>query len=349
MTVDELRTELRKPEHFGGASWIASANKSELEYAIRTGNVPDRWGGDSPAPAPAPAEGDDRALAMLALSLAKYFPSVDASVDESKVQEIVEAAIAKRGVKEIVVKRPDGTKADAGRQHKEFDKLLFLLGLRMNAWVYGPAGSGKTHAAHVAADALGLQFRHASLCEQTTKTEFAGFIDATGNYQRTAFRECYENGGVFLIDEIDRGRGNTLSWLNASIANGHCEFPDGRVEKNKDFVLVACANTAGKGADRRYNDAKQIGAATIDRFAYLEWGYDEMLERDIAQADSWVHDVQRYRKAAEDLKIEIVISPRASIEGAKMLAAGGNREFVESAILWKGLKPETVEKIKRAA
>jgi cobaltochelatase CobS len=41
--------------------------------------------------------------------------------------------------------------------------------------------------------------------------------------------------------------------------------------------IVATANTFGTGADRVYVGSLQIDGATLDRFAFLEWPYDEGL------------------------------------------------------------------------
>ncbi len=44
-------------------------------------------------------------------------------------------------------------------------------------------------------------------------------------------------------------------------------------------------------------------------------------------------------------KIRHVVSPRASIFGAKLLAKGISRDIVEQTILWKGIDEVTKEKI----
>jgi len=46
------------------------------------------------------------------------------------------------------------------------------------------------------------------------------------------------------------------------------------------------------------------------------------------------------------LKIRHVVSPRASIHGATLLAIGIERTVVEQTCLWKGMDEATVQKIK---
>jgi hypothetical protein len=47
--------------------------------------------------------------------------------------------------------------------------------------------------------------------------------------------------------------------------------------------------------------------------------------------------VQAVRKAVEQERVRHIVSPRASISGAKLLAAGMERAMVEEAVIWKGL------------
>ena len=127
------------------------------------------------------------------------------------------------------------------------------------------------------------------------------------------------------------------------------DFPDKRVSRHPDFRVVAAANTFGTGADRQYVGRNQLDAASLDRFAFLEWGYDEALERSLAGNDAWVDRVQKVRKAVSTLKIRHVVSPRASIQGASLLAAGMAQSAVESAVLFRGLDSATVAKIEGSA
>lgn len=230
-------------------------------------------------------------------------------------------------------------------EHAQFPTLLALLAEKQHVYLVGPAGSGKTTAAEKCAAKLGLPFFCQSVGAQTTQAQLVGYNDATGNYIPTHFRRAYEGGGIFLLDEIDAGNANVLTALNAALANGNCAFPDAMVKRHEDFRCIAAANTFGTGADRQYVGRNQLDAASIDRFAFLEWPYDEALERDLAGDVVWTTYVQNIRRAVETLKIRHVVSPRASIQGARLLAAGIPRETVESTVLWKAVDQPTRAKI----
>lgn len=266
------------------------------------------------------------------------------------VKETIEHAIkGALKVKTIEVKRLDGTKKDCGLQHCQFETLLKLAACRVNTMLVGPAGSGKTTAIANVAKALDLPFRFVSVGIQTTKSDLLGYMDAHGKYVTTQLREAYEHGGVFLLDEVDAGNANVITILNAALANGACAFPDGIVQKHEDFILFAASNTYGRGADRLYVGRNQLDAATLDRFAVVDFDYDEALEQALSGNAEWTGHVQAMRAAACDLRERVVISPRASIEGAKLLAAGFGREEVEAMILWKGISPDIRKKIEATA
>lgn len=206
----------------------------------------------------------------------------------------------------------------------------------------GPAGSGKTSMVHNAATALGLPFYSKSVSAQTGVHEFFGYQDANGNFVRTLFREAYEKGGVFLVDEFDAGNPNVLAALNQSTANGSCAFPDKMVDKHKDFIAVMAGNTYGTGATAEYVGRNKIDAATLDRFVFIEVPYDENLEMVIATNKAWCRKVQQFRAQAEKKKVKCIISPRATFNGQAMLAAGMEEAFVLKTTVFKGLSEDEI-------
>lgn len=222
-------------------------------------------------------------------------------------------------------------------QHFQFKTLLAAIAARVNVMLVGPAGSGKTSGAHEVSKTLGLPFFSISVGMQTTKTEFFGYMDATGKYVRTLFREAFEKGGVFLLDEMDAGNANVITSINQALANSYCAFPDGMVNKHPDFVIVSSANTFGTGANREYVGRNQLDAATLDRFAVIEWGYDNALEDSLCDNKVWLAYVRKCRANAETHKVRTVISPRASILGAQLLAQGLKEKDVQEMLIFKGM------------
>lgn len=297
------------------------------------------------------------------LGIAKALESTLESVESrisSRIPALVESAIAQamesvRSVpREVHVHVPGAPVVNVGRQHANFDQLVTCVFAGVHVYLVGPAGSGKTMGAEKSAEGLGLAFSAMSVGPQTTQAHIFGYMDATGTYRGTQVRERFEHGGVLLIDEIDRGNAGVLTSLNALLANDVCAFPDGMVHRHPDFRVIAAANTVGQGADRQYVGALQLDAATLDRFAMLEWNYDEAFEADLAASYGqtgldWCARVQAYRKAVSDLKIRHIVSPRATLNGAKLIQAGMSLETVETMVLWSGLDANSVSRVKAHA
>jgi hypothetical protein len=83
----------------------------------------------------------------------------------------------------------------------------------------------------------------------------------------------------------------------------------------------------------------------LDRFQTYEVDYDEQLELTLAGNADWTRYVQKVRAAVEAEKVRHVVSPRASIAGAKLLAAGEERSIVEECCVWKGLDAATRQRV----
>tara|TARA_R110000803_G_scaffold149081_6_gene214531 strand:- start:5109 stop:6419 length:1311 start_codon:yes stop_codon:yes gene_type:complete len=238
---------------------------------------------------------------------------------------------------EIVVKRLNGKEKIVGEQHYKFETILQCISAKVNIALVGPAGSGKTTAVRNVADSLELPFYSKSVSSQTGVHEFFGYQDANGKYVRTLFREAYENGGVFLLDEFDAGNPNVLASMNQATANGECAFADGMIKKHEDFVVVMAGNTFGHGATSEYVGRNKIDSATLDRFAFIQFDYDEKLELKISQNKDWCKEVQALRQKASDKKIKTIISPRATFDGEKLLMVGMAKKVVLELIIFKGL------------
>lgn len=214
--------------------------------------------------------------------------------------------------------------------------------LGLNVMTVGPAGGGKTTAARLAAEACDVRYYEQSMGPQTSQWDLVGYNGPNGEFHPGFLYAPFKFGGLAMLDEVDAGNPGILVVLNSMMANGHYTFPNGEeVARHSDFRIVAGANTYGRGADRLYVGRNQLDAATLDRFAVLDWDYDESVEFRWAGNDdtarTWTVFVQRVRKVAFDLKMRFVVSPRASIFGARMLRAGLDRKEVEEGILWKGL------------
>lgn len=228
----------------------------------------------------------------------------------------------------------------SGHTHEKMPTLLRILSARLPLFLVGEAGSGKTYLVEQCAEALGLKYYCISVCAQTTASALLGYMDANGHYVRSLFREAYENGGVFLLDEVDNGNPNVLSVLNASISNHCCAFPDQMIKKHPDFILCASGNTYGHGANRKYVGRLEIDGATLDRFVFVEIGYDNKLEEKICGNKAYAKLIQALRKKANELKLRHIISPRASINGVKLLQKGMDIKEVLQCTVFRDMSPD---------
>lgn len=278
---------------------------------------------------------------------AEFAHMTDDRLDEKleQLSDAITVKVQKKLTKEVRVVFPDGKKAEAGIQHKQFGELLQVVSCRLNSFLVGPAASGKTRAAEEVAKVLSLEFYPQSFNSQTPSSQLFGYMDAHGKYVDTVFRRAFEQGGLWLADEIDRANGNVMTALNAALENGYCSFPDKVVKRHEKFICVASANTWGRGADRMYVGANALDEATLNRFIQMEWEYDEELERVLTQNNDWCDRVQAIRKAVLQERVRHIVSPRASYYGATLLAGGMKRNRVEEVTIWRGMDEATRKKI----
>jgi cobaltochelatase CobS len=237
----------------------------------------------------------------------------------------------------VEIKLPKQPTIKIVNSHKILPDVVMSVVAGTSPFLVGPAGSGKTTLALQVAETLKRKFYAEN--RVTSEYKLLGYMDATGKYVRTQFREAYEKGGVFLLDEVDASDPDVLTTFNSALANGMCPFPDRLVNAHKDFVALAAGNTYGRGADRQYVGRNQLDAATLDRFVVIEVDYDEVAELAWATDDDWTLYVQQVRKAVNEEKVRHIVSPRASIFGGRLLAAGMERSLVEERCIWKGLDP----------
>lgn len=327
----------------------------------------------------APSVAESSLGRVLAEVIEPYLDSrgIKAGIDRDEVLSLVDERLAETLVKRVVVEAAGRPPVDVGVQHTRFDSLLSIVACRINCWLIGPAGSGKTTAAQKVAEALTLPFYTVGVGRQTTQGQLIGYKNATtGEYVSTQLRQAYEHGGVFLLDEVDAGSPEVLVTINALLANGHYGFPDRVVEKHADFVLIAAANTTGQGANWQYVGRCQIDAATLDRFAFLPFDYDVTLEaaklgvpvslfeglprvapqkfEDVSDAAAVESRRQNYIRAVNRVRVAInrlgkgvrhLVGPRANFYGSELILRGWSVEDALECLVWKGCDADTRSKI----
>jgi len=249
------------------------------------------------------------------------------------MEEVTKARIPR----DVRIIRPDSSTSTVKTPHQQFPALLAMLSAGCNVWLAGPAASGKTTAGEQCAEALGVPFYSCGAI--TYEEKLTGFRTADGSTIRTEFREAWEHGGVFLWDEIDGSDANAVLPFNAALSAGYHPFPDAKIRRHKDCYLIAAANTWGHGGTFEYVGRLKQDAAFMDRFQMLAWDYDPAIEEQCGNAE-WVAIVRSYRAKIAAKGIKVMVTPRASFAGAKLLAAGVDMPTVINVTIRKGTTAE---------
>lgn len=161
----------------------------------------------------------------------------------------------------------------------------------MPVLLMGPAGSGKSTMAMQIAEDIGIPFSSVSCTKQMSVNALLGFISINGIYIPTQFRDAFQNGKVFLLDEIDAADPNVLLCLN-TIENGFISFPDGIIQKHPNFRLIATANPAD--AHATYTGRSKLDFSTIDRYFHITLDRDPELELSLTSPEIVEHaDIAR--------------------------------------------------------
>jgi MoxR-like ATPase len=169
---------------------------------------------------------------------------------------------------------------------------------------------------------------------------------ATGEdvYRVSEFVKLFENGGVFLFDEMDAADPSVLLVINAALANGKVPVPNRPekpiAERHADFVCIAAANTWGTGANREYVGRNPLDEATLDRFRIgtVPCDYVEAIERAICPDMPLFRKLKGWREKMREAGVKRIISTRFFKDAYDMRCAGDEMADIEMALFggWKG-------------
>ena len=246
-------------------------------------------------------------------------------------------------------------------KHPVFAEVCELVESRENVMLVGPAGTGKSYLAKQVADSFSLSFGSISCSGGISESHFFGRILPLGKrgqfkFASTPFLDCYENGGIFLLDEMDAADENVLVSLNGAIANKRVEIPARHKQPlatmHADFCLIAACNTFGRGADRQYVGRGQLDESTLDRFRIgtIEVDYSRELELTLwtnilgENNDSDLGYLWGIRDAVINAKLERCVSTRFIISAAKAISRGRDIEYVTNK-LTAGWRSDELAKI----
>ncbi len=296
-------------------------------------------------------------IAGMARAILPYLPQPKTTLDIKAVRKIAADVYAKMGNKLITVTVTNalGNTVTLKGAHKQFEEVFYwAVQKHRNVYLWGKAGGGKTTLGKQVSAAAGMDYGYFMFSGMTTPAQLLGFIGADAKtYWPSLFRELYNKPAIFLADEMDNASANTFVTMNGAIENGECQFPDGKLSKHDDFVVLGTGNTSGAGGNYLHADRRAMDAATRDRFIFIPFEYDEALEEALTAAIAphnygdviaWIRKVRKY---VEDTEQQIVISPRA----AMTLAMGSedapfdNAKLIEQTVFKGSISVDTKKNI----
>lgn len=292
-------------------------------------------------------------------ALVNYEPT-SSGISDEVVQRLTELSQTIESVKQQLqhqtpiqlVVNGVASKPTQGVVHKMYGKIATAIAQGLHVFLVGSAGTGKSTIPMQIAEQLGLEFRGNSCGTTDAKFDYVGYRDGHGMIHSTAFRESFENGGLYLLDEMDNASADVLVTLNSALANGVMAFPDGMVRKHKDFRVVATGNTWGNGATAQYVGRSAIDGATLDRFVRILVGVDENVEDAMVdgiipepQLTLWKMAVRQARKNCDDNGLRVMVTPRSMKHGAMLLAGGFTMQEAIDCTFGAGLDKVQYDKV----
>lgn len=229
--------------------------------------------------------------------------------------------------------------------HEKYEQLKVCIENNIPLYVAGPAGSGKNFTLEQIANDLGINFYFSNSVQQEYK--LTGFIDAGGKYHETEFyKACKEAESgkdcIFFLDEMDASIPEVLVLLNAAIANGYFEFPNGKIKFGNKVHFVAAGNTVGSGADEMYTGRMVLDQATLDRFAIIDFNYSLNIEMEISNHNSdLVSFIHSLRQDAESKGIRSTFSYRCITMVTQLEGKMDLKEILKIAV-FKGMDSDTI-------
>ncbi|MCX7924166.1 MAG: AAA family ATPase [Clostridia bacterium] len=230
-------------------------------------------------------------------------------------------------------------------KHAKYNQIKICVENNVPVFLVGPAGSGKNHTLEQIAWELGLEFHFSNSIQQEYK--LTGFIDAGGVYHESEFYKACREGAdgkesLFFLDEMDASIPEVLVLLNMAIANGYFEFPNGKLNFGKKVKFVAAGNTVGNGADEQYTGRLVLDQATLDRFAIIDFDYDEKIELHLSKNNKdLVNFIRDLRKQAKDKGVRATFSYRCITMVTKLEGKLKIEDIMIMAI-FKGMDKDTI-------
>lgn len=251
---------------------------------------------------------------------------------------LIKKAMENTGVSnmEIKVGTIDKPKTIEGvHHHPKFGEIVEKLQLNADQCVYlcGGAGAGKTTLAKQVSEAMDLDFGFLSCTEGMSEAHLLGRMLFDGQYVQSEFIRLYENGGVFLLDEMDAMDSNVAVVINSALANGHVSVPNRRENptalRHENFYVIGAGNTWGTGQGSNvYSGRNKLDSATLDRFWGIEFDYDKKLERKLSVCPKMYKALNLLRKRVASYGLNRIVGTRRFVDAGRIHANGKDVRYL---------------------
>lgn len=273
----------------------------------------------------------------------------------------VEAVIGKY-IKSIEVPRFIRKDGDSPPQltHPSFMAMAETISLGLTPYLFGPAGSGKTHGAQQYGAMVGRPVTIIPCNENMEVTDLTGYRDMRGEFVETAFYQAFRNGHIIVMDEADKAPGPVLVALNSPVQQRVMMFPNGTAKAHDDVAFVFTGNTRMSGASATYSTGQRQDTSFTNRLEFIVWDYDNKLEKslvmatakayevDTSAATEWMKTVRSVRKQIKKLSLSYIAGPRQSISGVKLLSLGLSPDDIADRTMYGWMRDEDARRIKEA-
>ena len=304
-------------------------------------------------------------LDALAEILGRLTGEKEAPLDEARIVELIQQHSNKPVTHNVTVNAYKAGEIKLEGVHSVFPEVVEALEIApvTMVWPYlvGPAGSGKSTLARQIAESFGIPCYAKEKLDD--KFELLGYEDAGGKWHPSDLYHCMKNGGIFLFDEIDASDPNAVIAFNSAIANGIMTFPNGEtVKRHEKCFFIGAGNTFGLGATAVYSAREMLDGSTRNRFMPITIGYCEALETQIAHnaaasidpdycaatTNAWLVMVLAARAFVKTNQLDVIISPRQSMQGAALAAKGRDLADLRKMILGAELNETQLKQIEAA-
>lgn len=167
--------------------------------------------------------------------------------------------------------------------------LIWLVAPRQELalGLQGHTGTGKTELVMYLADKLNLPLHivkvHGRMQPQDLEGSYSlrasdGVATTVAEFGPAA--KAYSEGGILLLDEVDKASGELTSAMHLLVEGKPWPlemFKQTLVKHNQCYVM-GTANTFGGGHDYRYISSNQLDQAFLSRFAWLQTQYPDVIQ-----------------------------------------------------------------------